>query len=175
MAVRTQIQGRMRGLQKHCTTAPPDLARLQVGSYAYLKNFRKGLQHQRERCERELAEAKDARDVEKAIKRNDRLRWIHQKQDFLDRDNEMVWDMPVMQDGIEVPFGSLDPAARRELTDEEIGWNAQMIEDERLSHHARRGSASAASVSRRQRPVALRPATTTSKCARPITRPQTSP
>ena len=93
----------------------------------------------------------------------------------MDRLHVMVWDMPVMQDGIEVPFGSLEPAARRELTDEEIGWNAQMIEAERLPHHARRGSASAASVSKRQRPVVLRPATTKSKCARPVTRPQTSP
>ena len=124
MAVRTQIQGRMRGLQKHCTTAPPDLACLQVGTYAYLKNFRKGLHHQRERCERELAEATDARDAATAADCNDRLRWIRRKQHFLDRRNEMVWDRPVWQNGREMEFGSLEPAARRRLTNEKIRWNA---------------------------------------------------
>ena len=81
MAVRTQIHGRMRGLQKHCTTAPPDLARLQVGTYAYLKNFRKGLHHQLERCVREVEEAPDAATARECTAR---LQWVRKKQEFLD-------------------------------------------------------------------------------------------
>ena len=68
----------MGGLQKHCTTAPPDLARLQVGSYPYLKNFRKGLQHQRERCLRELRAAIEADDAARAADCNDCFLWIRQ-------------------------------------------------------------------------------------------------
>ena len=84
MAVRIQIQGRMGGLQKHCTTAPPDLARLEVGTYRYLKNFRKGLKYQLERCLRESAEAREAGGAATAADRDERLRWIHEKQAFLD-------------------------------------------------------------------------------------------
>ena len=131
---------------------------------------------------REFAAATDAGDAATAAGDaataadcNHRLLWIRDKQRFLDTRNEMVWDMPVWQNGRQMEFGSLEPAARRPLTYEEIRWNAEMIEAERLPHHARRGSASPASVSKRQRPVVLRPATTKSKCARPVTRPQTSP
>ena len=120
----------MGGLQKHCTTAPPDLARLQVGTYACLKNFRKGLKHQRERCFRELAAATDAGDAATAADCNGRLRWIHEKQAFLDTRNEMVTDMPVMRNGRQREYGSLEPAARRRLTNEEIRWNAEMIRNE---------------------------------------------
>ena len=48
----------------------------EVGTRPYLKNFRKGLRHQRERCVRELEAARDdatARDAE------DRWRWILEK------------------------------------------------------------------------------------------------
>ena len=43
-----------------------------VGSYAYLKNFRKGLRYQRERC---LHAATDAGDVATASELNDRVGW----------------------------------------------------------------------------------------------------
>ena len=39
------------------------MARLQVGDFAYLQNFRKGLRQQRERSLREFAEATQAGDV----------------------------------------------------------------------------------------------------------------
>ena len=85
-----------------------------------MKNFRKGLKHQRERCARDLAAATDAGDAATAAACKARLRWIHEKQAFLDTRHEMIWDMPSMQDGREVEFGSLAPAARRRLRDEEI-------------------------------------------------------
>ena len=110
----------------------------EVGTHAYLKNFRKGLRHQRERCSRELALdqlAATARELD------DRWHWILEKQDSLDNRNEMVWDMPVTQHGMQMEYGSLQPAARRRLTDAEIRWNAELIEDERLQQP--RGSASA--------------------------------
>ena len=72
---------------------------------------------------------------------DDRWRWILEKQDSLDNRNEMVWDMPVTQHGMQMEYGSLQPAARRRLTDAEIRWNAELIEDERLQQP--RGSASA--------------------------------
>ena len=109
-------------------SATPDLARLQVGTWEYLKNFRKGLKYQRERCLRELAAATDARDAATAADCNDRLLWIREKQDFLDTRNEMVWDRPVTQHGRQMEYGSLEPAARRPLTNEETRWNAEMIE-----------------------------------------------
>ena len=100
-----------------------------VGTFPYLKNFRKGLRHQREWCEREWAAAPDdatARDA------TDRWLWILEKQDILDIHNEMVWDMPVTQHGRQMEYGSLEPAARRRLTDAEIRWNAELIEAEGL-------------------------------------------
>ena len=74
-----------------------------------------------------MAAATDAGDTATAADCNGRLRWIHEKQAFLDSRNEMVWDMPSMQDGREAEFGSLAPTARRHLTNEEIRWNAEMI------------------------------------------------
>jgi len=110
----------------------------EVGTYPYLKNFRKGLRFQRERCLRELAAAPDAAT---ACPVDVRLRWILVKQDFLDNRNEMVRDRP-SQGNPEREYGSLEPAARRRLTDAEIRWNAELIEAEGLQQ--RRGSASAA-------------------------------
>ena len=104
----------------------------EVGTYAYLKNFRKRLRYQRERCERELEAAAAALDAATARDATDRWLWILEKQDILDMQNEMVWDMPVTQHGSQMEYGSLEPAARRCLTDEEIGWNAELIEAEGL-------------------------------------------
>ena len=104
----------------------------QVGTYAYLKNFRKGLRYQRERCERELEAAAAASDVATARDATDRWLWIFEKQEILDIYNEMVWDMPVTQHGWQIEYGSLAAAARRRLTDDEIRWNADLIENEGL-------------------------------------------
>ena len=62
------------------------------------------------------------------------------KQDALDNRNEMIWDMPVTQDGRQPAYGSLATAARRRLTDDEIRWKAELIEAEGLQQ--RHGSAS---------------------------------
>ena len=113
----------------------------EVGSYSYLKNFRKGLRYQRERCERELEAAAAAIDVATARDATERWLWIIEKQDILDIHNEMVWGMPVTQHGRQMKkYGSLEPAARRRLTDAEIRWNAELIEAEGLQQ--RHGSAS---------------------------------
>ena len=69
-----------------------------------------------------------------------RERWILKKLDFLDNRDEMVLDMPVTQQGRQMEYGSLEPAARRRLTDAEIRWNAELIEAEGLQQ--RHGSAS---------------------------------
>ena len=61
-----------------------------VGTFPYLKNFRKGLRHQRERCERELEAAAAAIDVATARDATDRWLWILEKQEILDIYNEMV-------------------------------------------------------------------------------------
>ena len=81
-----------------------------VGSYAYLKNFRKGLRYQRERC---LHAATDAGDAATAADCGDRLRWIREKQVFLDTRNEMVWDRPARQNDRQMDFGSLPPTFAR--------------------------------------------------------------
>ena len=101
----------------------------EFGSHAYLKNFRKGLRHQQQRCSRELEEEKSAATAREL---DDRLRWILEKQDSLDNRNEMVWDMPVMERGRPKEFGSRTRfgARRRPLTAKEISWNADLIEDE---------------------------------------------
>ena len=109
----------------------------ELGTYPYLKNFRKGLHHQRQRCEREWAAAPDdatARDA------THRWHWILEKQHRLDNRHEMVRGMPVTQQGRHRTYGSLEPAARRRLTDAEIRWNAELIEAEGLQQ--RHGSAS---------------------------------
>ena len=111
-----------------------------VGTYSYLKNFRKGLRYQRERCERELEAAAAALDAATARDATDRWLWILEKQDILDIHNEMVWGMPVTQHDRQMEYGNLEPAARRRLTNAEIRWNAELIEAEGLQQ--RRGSAS---------------------------------
>ena len=115
----------------------------EVGTYAYLKNFRKGLHYQLERCERELEAAAAANDDATARDATDRWLWILEKQEILDIYQEMVWDMPVTQLGVQVKeYGSLERDARRRLTPAEIRWNAELIEAEGLQQ--RRGPASSA-------------------------------
>ena len=79
-----------------------------------------------------MAAATDARDAATASECNERLRWVLDKLDFLDTRNEMVWDRPVTQHGRQMESGRPEPAARRRLTNEEIHWNAEMIEAELL-------------------------------------------
>ena len=98
-----------------------------------MKNFRKGFKYQRERCLRELAAAADTGDAANAADRNDRLLWIHEKQVFFDTGNEMAKDTPVRKNGRLMEYGSLACAARRQLTDKKIRWNAWLIEDERAT------------------------------------------
>ena len=95
-----------------------------------MKNFRKGLKHQLERCERDLAAARAARDAATANACQDRLLWVLNKQLFLDKWHEMVTDKPCTENGRQKEYGSLGPGAKRALTEDEIHWNAQMIEAE---------------------------------------------
>ena len=112
-----------------------------VETFPYLKNYRKGLRHQRERCEREWEAARAAGDDATARDATDRWLWIIEKQEILDFYNEMVWDVPVTQHGMLMKtYGNLDPDARRRLTPAEIRWNAELIEAE--WRQQRRGSAS---------------------------------
>ena len=62
--------------------APPDLAGLQVGSYEYLKNFRRGSAYQRERCVREIGRSRDAATAEELTRR---FRLIDRKLMLLNR------------------------------------------------------------------------------------------
>ena len=55
----------------------------------------------------------------------------------------MVWDRPAPWDP-QMEYGSLEPAATRCLTDEEIKWNKVLIQAE--ERQQRRGSASAATA-----------------------------
>ena len=112
-----------------CTTAPPpDLASLQVGNWEYLKNYRKGLQHQLQRSQQQLIETDDAakaRDLEA------RVIWVQHKQYFLDTLGEMIHDRPGPWMGKErEDYGSLLLDARRFLSRQEINWNQDMIEAE---------------------------------------------
>ena len=80
------------------------MARLKVGTVEYLKNFRRGLQHQLKRCKQELAEARVARDVEQIEACTERCCWVQRKQSLLDDKHEMVWDKPSMENGREKEF-----------------------------------------------------------------------
>ena len=114
-----------------------------IGTFPYLKNFRKGLRFQLERCEREWEAARD--DATARAATTERWRWILEKQHRLDNLHEMVRDMPVTEHGVQMKtYGSLGPDARRPLTDDEIRWNAELIEAEGLQQ--RRGGSTAASA-----------------------------
>ena len=110
----------------------------EVGTYPYLKNFRKGLHHQLGRCLRDLQASPDP--ATRCFV-DTRLVWILAKFDLLDNFHVMVWDRPAPWDP-QMEYGSLEPAARRCLTDEEIKWNKVLIQAE--GRQQRRGSASAA-------------------------------
>ena len=106
------------------------MARLQVGDYRYLKNFRKCFKQQREHGLAEHAEATRVGDAATASDHIDRLIWIQHKQASLDTGHEMIKDGPVTKGGGVIPYGSLEPKFRRRLTDREVHWNAQMITEQ---------------------------------------------
>ena len=58
----------------------------------------------------------------------------------------MVSDKPSWQKGWELEYGSLQPDGRRYLTEQEIVWNEELIEEEAATAGPR-GSASAATAS----------------------------
>ena len=58
----------------------------------------------------------------------------------------MVFDKPSWQKGWELEYDSLQPDARRYLTEQEIVWNEELIEEEAATAGPR-GSASAATAS----------------------------
>ena len=110
----------------------------ELGDLSYLKNFRRGLRYQKERCLSALASGpsdETARDID------DRLQWIRFKQNLLDNGNEMIWDRPGTRNGRQMAYGSLHPSVRRLLTLAEISWNADLIEVERLQQRRRFASA----------------------------------
>jgi len=95
------------------------------GSYAYLKNFRRGLLHQRKRALRDMQADED----DKRSEAQRRWLWILQKQYFLDYCREMIFDEPVTLEGKETTqYGSMAETARRRLTKEENRWNTAFIE-----------------------------------------------
>ena len=102
--------------------------RREPGSRAYLKNYRKGLHHQWERAWSAVQDLPkgDARDAAQ-----DRLNWVLAKQDALDDKDVMFFDAPVTQKGGQMRFADLkSTAARRRLTQQEVLWNKELIEEE---------------------------------------------
>ena len=63
----------------------------EIGTYPYLKNIRKGLRCQLDRCLRKLTASPDPA---AACFVDSRLHWISTKQYFLDTLNIMIWDQP---------------------------------------------------------------------------------
>ena len=104
---------------------------MQVGTYAHLKNFRKGLAHQLERCESELSAATASHNWQGEEEAKHRLQWIYEKYRRLDTlPHEMITDKPAWGCGRMQNYGSLDADAIRHLTRDEIGWNEQLIVQE---------------------------------------------
>ena len=103
---------------------------VEEGTKPALKNFRKGLRHQWERCQREREEAEKAGDTATVNAALDRLRWIRTKQAALDDNGEMIFDRPVIVSGRQKPFGSLGPDAVRSLSAQEVRWNRELIRAE---------------------------------------------
>ena len=104
-----------------------------------MKNFRKGLKQQRERCQRELEEAQGTDDAATVGACRERLRWVNYKQSSLDDGKDVITDVilgrtarPFVAD---VCVGS---DARRPLSAQEIRWNAKWIEAEAAAGTARR-------------------------------------
>ena len=96
------------------------LARLQVGTRPYLKNFRKGLRYQASRCKSELEDATARGDVSAAAELQHRLDWIFAKQRYLDVEHVMVLDKPSWQHGRALEYGGLQEDAMTSMSAREI-------------------------------------------------------
>ena len=103
-----------------------------MGTYRYLKNYRKGLHHQLVRCRSELEAATASWYNSGAEACRHRLAWIFEKQRFLDEGHEYITDKPAWdwKSGKELAYGSLAESARHALTDQEIAWNQELIDEE---------------------------------------------
>ena len=102
----------------------------EVGTYWYLKNYRRGLLHQMGRCQSDIIAATARGDSAAGDEAHGRLWWIVEKQRRLDQENEMVFDKPSWHNGRELPYGGLQDNARRFLTPQEIDWNESLIFEE---------------------------------------------
>ena len=92
---------------------------IQVGTFAHLKNFRKGLLFQFQKCQSQLAAATASQNSLAAEEANHRVAWIYEKYRRLDAmEHEMITDKPAWAFGRMVDYGSLDDDAI--LTPEEI-------------------------------------------------------
>ena len=105
----------------------PDLAGLQVGTRSYLKNFRKGLAHQYQRCKAEMESHLPVAADELAWMQT-RLAWIETKQIRLDTYHEIILDSPGIWMGEPQEYGDMTPIHR--LSDQEIEWNRELCEEE---------------------------------------------
>ena len=79
----------------------------EIGTFAYLKNFRKGLLYQLKRCTSDLEAATVRSDAAEAFESQHRLFWIQAKQQYLDVQHEMIFDKPSWQNGRELEYGSM--------------------------------------------------------------------
>ena len=105
----------------------PDLAGLQVGTWAYLKNFRKGLAHQYQKCKAQMESADECAATAELHRK--RLAWIEEKQIRLDTFHEMIVDRPGIWMGEPQQYGNMNPF--RQLSGQEIEWNRELCEEER--------------------------------------------
>ena len=96
------------------------LARLQVGTRAYLKNFRKGLKFQVSKCTSLLENATARGDDSEAAELQHRLDWIFAKQRYLDVGHVMVLDKPSWQHGRALEYGGLQEDAMTSMSAREI-------------------------------------------------------
>ena len=106
----------------------PDLAGLQVGTRSYLKNFRKGLAHQYQRCKAQMESHLPVAADELAWMQT-RLAWIKTKQIRLDTYHEIILDSPGIWMGEPQQYGDMTPFHRLSL--QEIEWNRELCEEER--------------------------------------------
>ena len=105
-----------------------------------MKHFRRGLMFQRQRAVDHI----EALDAERALRGDEwrwaahRMRWVLHKKEALDTRNLMIQDRPAWHEDDagfqEVGYGSMcDCCAVRKLSNEEILWNNELIEEEVLA------------------------------------------
>ena len=104
-----------------------------------MRNFRRGLRYQKEKCSAALEAATARGDTSEAAEFRHRLDWIIKKQWFLDVKHEFVTDRPSLQSGRKLQYGSLEADARCSLTEQQIAWNAEMVIQELTATAVPRG------------------------------------